>query len=729
MTWCTARELAGLPGMPGTERRTRDKLAAMHVPARPRPGRGGGLEYKVDDLPQETRVALAARQIEQAGTALPAVAAPEPIPQRAVSVASGNEAMPALPQRRLPSQADKEVADARTALVNMVHELMPVHGIKRSCALLALQLASGQATPQLQAMARAANQKARAAQVGARTLERWVAQHRQNAWWGLLPAPAAPASQARLADDVAAVLGRYHSRDARFRNLSNAAKDVTRSLGRPFDDWRALYGRARRALQKVDNVTLIKARHSGSARAARLPFKRRDTSMLRPLDVWLIDGHTFKAKVRHPDHGAPFAPERTIVMDAATRLICGWSVALAENVFAVGDALRHAIGQYGVPAIVYTDNGAGETARAMDCPIDGFMTRLGIEHRTGIPGHPQGHGLIERGWRTHAINCARQFGSYQGSDADGGTYRHAAAEIAKEQRAIKRAGQQGSVVIRLTPKLPSWEQFINAVDAMVADYNGTHRHRSLPKGEDGKHMTPAQAWAAKLDVALQHRPGDLELRALFMPSALRVAQRGQVTLFNQQYQAPELMAIHVDGHRVSVRYDIHDPSTVQIYTLDGEFVCEAKWNANRIDYFPQAAIEIAREKRVRAAVKRRQLQIETALRELQAPVQAETLVSPLLPQALAEVPVMRVVDVQTAPEPATTTAGRPFFDTASERYEWLMRHRTNWQDADISWLEQYVGSDDYDSLRDYYTGRGLAWTAGDGNHAFKDAQTPVAASA
>ena len=160
---------------------------------------------------------------------------------------------------------------------------------------------------------------------------------------------------------------------------------MTRSLGRPFDDWRALYGRARRALQKVDNVTLIKARHSGSARAARLPFKRRDTSMLRPLDVWLIDGHTFKAKVRHPDHGAPFAPELTIVMDAATRLICGWSVALAENVFAVGDALRHAIGQYGVPAIVYTDNGAGETARAMDCPVDGFMTRLGIEHRTGIP--------------------------------------------------------------------------------------------------------------------------------------------------------------------------------------------------------------------------------------------------------------------------------------------------------------------------------------------------------
>lgn len=36
MTWLTARELAGLPGMPGSERRTRDKLAQLQVPMRSR---------------------------------------------------------------------------------------------------------------------------------------------------------------------------------------------------------------------------------------------------------------------------------------------------------------------------------------------------------------------------------------------------------------------------------------------------------------------------------------------------------------------------------------------------------------------------------------------------------------------------------------------------------------------------------------------------------------------
>ena len=148
----------------------------------------------------------------------------------------------------------------------------------------------------------------------------------------------------------------------------------------------------------------IACRRPRGPRAALLPFKRRDTSVLRPNDVWLIDGHTYKAKVRHPDHGQPFRPELTVAIDAATRRIQGWSVNYSENVIAVGDCMRHAIGQCGVPAILYSDNGGGETAKQIDCPVDGFCARLGIDHRTGLPGHPQGHGLIERSWRTHAIN-------------------------------------------------------------------------------------------------------------------------------------------------------------------------------------------------------------------------------------------------------------------------------------------------------------------------------------
>jgi putative transposase len=101
-----------------------------------------------------------------------------------------------------------------------------------------------------------------------------------------------------------------------------------------------------------------------------------------------------------------------------------------------------------------------------------------------------------------------------------------------------------------------------------------------------------------------------------MPGVIRTAKRGQVQFFNQFYQAPDLMRRDIDGREVSVRYDIHNPNYVLIYTLGGEFVCEAQWDANRIDYFPKPVIQMAREKRVAQAVKRRELQIDTALREL-----------------------------------------------------------------------------------------------------------------
>ncbi|MBO1249394.1 transposase [Comamonas denitrificans] len=718
MTWHTARELAGLPGMPGSERRTREKLAQLAAPSRPRVGRvGGGREYDSTGLPAETRAALATRKITDAGsTALAVVDTP---PVRSFVPAPQEQAVvPALATNRQPSMADKAVADARVRLVTLVQGLVPLHGSKRACALLAAQLVTGEAGTELQTIARTANQRARGDMVSARTLERWVSEHNKSGWWGLLPAEAGP-RLLTVADDVAAVLGLYHSRDARFRKLTGAAQEVTRMLGRDFDTWRTLYDRARRALDKLGkdaraNTALLKARHSGAQRDAKLPFKRRSTEGFDPLDVWVIDGHTFKAKVRHPDHGAPFAPELTVVLDATTRMIVGWSVGLSENVRVVGDALRHAIGQHGICAILYGDNGAGETAKAMDCPIDGFCARLGIEHRTGIPGKPQGHGVIERSWQTHAINAARQFSSYQGKDADAGTFRKVAAELAKEQRAVKRAEQAGQV-IALSPKAPSWQQFIDAIETMVEQYNTQHRHRSLPKRSDGKHMTPAEYWAEIFDPAMQIKPSQQELRMLFMPSVIRTAQRGEVTFFNQHYQAPELMRRDVDGREVSVRYDIHDPSFVLIYTLGGEYVCEAQWNANRIDFFPKPVIQMAREKRVAAAIKRREQQIDTALRELGPTVDMDVptaLPAPAAPLVVlpAITPKATPVSAQGATAPAA--AVRPMFDMPSDRYEWLMRHRDGWTDADHAWIDRYVQSDSYADLRDFYESRGMGWDAG-----------------
>ena len=730
MNWLTARDIAGLPGFLLSERRCRDKLAALQVPYRSRAGRGGGLEYDCAALPEQTRQALMINTVATAANPAvqqPALAdsltalTPPPAPSLPVALTPVAPAAVVLaaPERRPPSHADKQVADSRMQLVDQLLALAATNGTTKAGHMLALQLASGQCSAQLQQAARTANQRARTSAVGTRTLFNYLSDYRAGGWWALLPA--AKAAPTEVAHDVACVLGNYMSTDAQFRNLSRAAIAVTKQLGQPYDSWRSLYDRSRRALPKVNAIVLIKTRSTGAERAAQLPFKRRDTSVLKPLDVWLIDGHTFKAKVRHPEHGAPFAPEVTVVIDAATRLIAGWSTSLSETTIAVGDALRHAVGHCGVPAILYSDNGSGETGKQIDCPVAGLLARLGTEHRTGIAGHPQGHGLIERSWRTTMINCARQFGSYQGQDADAGTFRKAALELASEQRAVKRAQATGEV-IHLSTKAPSWRQFMDAVEAAVQDYNTLHRHRSLPKHSqgmlEGKRMTPKEMWDATLDADLQHKLTPQALNMLFMPALLRTAKRGEVQFLNQIYFNKALMA--VDGQQVRVHYDLHDPRAVQVFTTAGEFVCEALFNANKIDYFAKPVIEMAREKRVKGIVKRRQAQIDTALAELGGTQDAQAqnyLPAPdnagyLVPQ----LPADRVVALGTgqpierlaATAPAQP-AGRPFFDTASDRYEWLMAQPQQWQDGDANWLTSYVASEGYAQLLDYYTARGLDW--------------------
>lgn len=713
MSWLTAREIAGLPGMPMSERRTRDRLSALAIPSRQRTGRsgGGGLEYDCSALPEEARAAITANTIQAAGSKALAVV-DTPAVRSLLPVAA-----PVAPATHIPSQAEKDLADARIRLVHLVQDLIPMHGLRGACTLLAARIVTGEAGEEIRKVARQANQRARGNEVSARSLERWFGMHRDGGWTALLPTAPQPKAP-EVADDVAAVLGLFHSRDHRFRKLSGAAKEVTRILGRDFDEWRSLYHRARRILDKLGqsaeaSVALIKSRHTGAQRDAKLPFMRRDASAMDFGDVFVIDGHTFKAKVRHPDHGAPFAPELTVVLDVFTRLIVGWSVNLSENVIAVGDALRHAVGQYGIPAILYGDNGAGETAKTMDCPIDGICARLGIDHRLGLPGKPQGHGIIERSWQTHAINAARRFGSYQGGDVDAGTFRKVAASLAKEQRAIKRSEQTGEI-IQLTPKAPTWKQFVDGIEVMVHEYNTQHRHRGLPKRSDGKHMTPMEAFEASVDPSELVMLNAMELRTLFMPGVIRTAKRGQVQFFNQLYQAPDLMRRDIDGREVSVRYDIHNPNYVLIYTLGGEFVCEAQWDANRIDYFPKPVIQMAREKRVAQAVKRRELQIDTALRELGPTVDTTPLSLPEPSTPFVTVPSFVETPVSAINSPSTevaaqAAAGRPFFDTPSDRYEWLMRNQEEWTEADSRWLRTYTASDSYADLRDYYEGRGLGW--------------------
>ena len=89
----------------------------------------------------------------------------------------------------------------------------------------------------------------------------------------------------------------------------------------------------RRAWNALPEIIRERGRCTGSQYKQLLPYVKRDwTTNINPNQVWIIDGHSFKARVRHMEHGQPFVPEITFVIDGCTRKIVGFSIALAETV-------------------------------------------------------------------------------------------------------------------------------------------------------------------------------------------------------------------------------------------------------------------------------------------------------------------------------------------------------------------------------------------------------------
>jgi putative transposase len=169
-----------------------------------------------------------------------------------------------------------------------------------------------------------------------------------------------------------------------------------------------------------------------------------------------------------------------------------------------------------------------------------------------------------------------------------------------------------------------------------------------------------------------------------------------------------------------VHYDIHDPSFVMVFNLEGEYVCQADWNANRTEYFAKPVVEMAREKRVKARMKLLSGKQELALRELQSVQNPAVYALPepsapvVLVPTVEALPILPSSAISSQAQPAQAAAGRPsFFESTSERYEWLMRNRREWEDGDAAWLREYVRGDDYAALAEYFEGRGLQWVDGE----------------
>ncbi|WP_080650205.1 Mu transposase C-terminal domain-containing protein [Dickeya zeae] len=612
--WLTAKECVDLPGLPRMEHNIRsrlDKRAGSNAELRRRREGSKAFEYHVDCLPDIARDTVLQRHyntlLQQQPVSAPATAVTASTTASTSQMLELVRQCPAMLEQKTAAltQKQRDIADARMVLVVEVLRLQDT-GLSRIKAISFIcdRSRSGDLPEHLQRYVATANaRKGQRVGVSVRALNQWVVDYLRAKDASERLVLLAPGHLKAKRPEQLAWLPMFmsHYRNPNGPSVAEAYQDFCADWHMQYADQPAMRDACpsiyavHRALNKMPKIVRQRGRVTGSAMTALQTYVKRDWSVMPVNGVWIGDGHSMKMKVAHPDHGRPFTPELTLVIDGRTRYVVGWSLGLAENVIAVADALRHGIERHGVPLLYYSDNGAGETAKLLDADITGILPRLGIEHPTGIPGNPQARGIIERLNKEIPARIARKFATYNGKAADKETVRITSRGVDSAINAMNQGKELNPVQKSAIAKLPSWNQLIDAIEDEIDAYNTRHRHSELPRRADGQHYTAAEYRALLLETAEIDRLSESELREMFRPQVKRTAQRGWLSIFNNQYFAEEL--IRVDGEAVLVAFDIHDASSVTVRQLDGTFICTAIVNGNTRAAFPVDYIEKVRKDR------------------------------------------------------------------------------------------------------------------------------------
>ena len=628
--WLSAQDLTDLQlsSLPKSKSNVINRAKKENWLNRKRVGKGGGVEYAFDGLPKEVQAEIKALQVKAEMKALTAKV--DTSASRAVALLERdtNEL----------THAQRETADARLLMTLLVAQYESKAGGRSKAVALVSQLSREGALPNDETNGVDYNQicvtavaKAKAKSgirgVGTRKLHEWClladkCETGEDRLKVLAPQkqgqPVVSTTRMEWLPDFMAIYRSpkgYHVAEAyRIFAVGYEVKHGAENV--PHID--VVY----RALDKLPRLVRESGRVTGSKLKTLMTYVKRDwnTSWFNNNDVWVGDGKSMEFKVKHPEHGQPFTPELTIIMDTTCRFVVGWSVAYAESTLAVADALRDGMVKHGIPAIYYSDNGSGQTNKALDADLMGILPRLGVHHETGIPGNPQGRGSIERFNKVVTRWIAQQFETYWGQGADDETVRKNLYAVTSFAKAEKEGRTELTPIQKKGQKIyPTWKQFIDVVEQAVGYYNNEWEHSELG-------TTPAAYRKALMNKMAKDGVDiipltEVEARDMFRPHFVRKVQRGWLSVLNNEYWHKALEAL--DGVEVVAYVDIHDASSVIIRHGDGRYVCDALLNGNKRDAFPKTLVEQSREARANRRVKKLQDEIAKAEAEKRPTIDAE----------------------------------------------------------------------------------------------------------
>lgn len=126
---------------------------------------------------------------------------------------------------------------------------------------------------------------------------------------------------------------------------------------------------------------------------ARRPPQVRRFERTLPNAMWQIDIFTFQLKRMYRVYLVG-------IIDDHSRFIVGWGLFRQQTAEAVLEVVRGAIGQWGAPREILSDNGRQFAAWRGETRFQKVLKQQGIEHVRSAPHHPMTLGKIERFWQT-----------------------------------------------------------------------------------------------------------------------------------------------------------------------------------------------------------------------------------------------------------------------------------------------------------------------------------------
>ena len=306
------------------------------------------------------------------------------------------------------------------------------------------------------------------------------------------------------------------------------------------------------------------------------PYIKRMYDDLEPNDIWVADNHTFDVIVS--DGGKNLRLYLTAFMDVRTRKMMGWCVTPKPCSDATIYALRKGVEKFGIPKMIYTDNGReflfhdfggngfrkkkqsnpGDTCEsALDANGSNHPTilkNLGISFRTALPKNARAKG-VERAFGTLANNFSKLFEAYTGGN------------VTKKPDRLKE-------VVKDSSKLKTVREFSGFADTWIAGWYNKQPH----SGEGMYGRSPDETYAEML--VEQRIATETQLNLMFMrwTKPMKVGKNGiTLTFYDEklQYFDHDLW-INYFGKEVYVRYSPDDLEEVRVYDINERFICTAK---------------------------------------------------------------------------------------------------------------------------------------------------------